>query len=119
MDERTLRWFASVSQILDASGSLVECDGLLHEVVLKGGGLDSRLKHHDHNLNSAAQIAAELEATLNEVRSMDAAYYFRYLARALDHSEKRDAILQAVAEQETALISDQAIIALGRRFVVR
>jgi hypothetical protein len=46
-----------------------------------------------------------------------AAYYFRYIASAITAVEKRDAILQAFAEQEVMLAADASIIGLGRRFV--
>jgi hypothetical protein len=45
------------------------------------------------------------------------AYYFRYLLKAVGHSNRRDALGEALAEQETELISHGAISPLGRRFV--
>ena len=116
-DENTLRWFTSVSRILDAAGLLNEGNELLDEIVFNGGGLEAWRNNHDHDLNSAAQIGAQLDATMSQVTTKNAPYYFRYLARAVGHLEKRDAIIQAVAEQETALISAKAIISLGRRFI--
>ena len=54
------------------------------------------------------------------------AYYFwhghnaygpRYLAGAIVATEKRDAIVQALAEEETALAGNGSIVSLGRRFL--
>lgn len=62
-------------------------------------------------------IGAALDRIAGNVLMEDAAYYFRYLARGMGQLEKRDAVVQALAEQETMLISDGAINALGRGFV--
>ena len=74
-------------------------------------------KHHDHDLNTAADIAAALDKVVGNVVMENAAYYFRYLARAMGHVEKRDAVAQALVEQEMALIADGMIVPLGKRFV--
>jgi len=54
---------------------------------------------------------------LGRVIRENAAYYFRYIANAITPTEKRDAIVQAFAEQEETLTADGSIVALGRRFV--
>ena len=50
---------------------------------------------------------------------MEAApYLFRYLGGALANAPGRDALVQALAEQEAKLIADGAIVALGWRLRV-
>ena len=116
-DEKTLRWFASASRILAASGLLGEREALLDELLVKDDILKIWQAHHDQDLHSAAEIGAELESVLGRLVTEKAAYYFRYLAKAIGRAQQRAAVAQALAEQETALISDGAILALGRRFV--
>lgn len=116
-DEKTLRWFTSATRLLAAADLLGERDELLDEVLRQGPSLAIWRAHHDHDLNTAAAIEAELEAAAGKVAQESAAYYFRYLARAMADSERRDAVVQALAEQETELIASASITSLGRRFV--
>ncbi len=116
-DEKTLRWFASASRILNAAGLLVEGDELLDEIALQDDLLEAWRKNHDHDLHTAAEIGAELETGFGKVTTEEVACYFRYLAKAMGRAEGRDAVLEALAGQETALIAAGAIVALGRRFV--
>ena len=116
-DEQTLRWFAGVSRVVAASGLLTERDKLLDEILRKGSSLAAWRTNHDHDLNSAVQIAAALNTTFGSVIIENAAYYFRYLLDAVGHSNRRDALGEALSEQETELISQDAITPLGRRFV--
>ena len=116
-DEQTLRWFASTCHILAASGLLIERNELVDEILRKGASLAACRANHGHNLNSAVQIAAALDTVFGSVITENAPYYFRYLAKALGHSKRRDALAEALAEQEIELISSGAIIPLGRRFV--
>jgi SAM-dependent methyltransferase len=115
-DEQALRWFTSVSRIVNASGLLVERNELL-EIVLRGASLAAWRSNHEHGLNTATDIGAALDRVVGNVLMENAAYYFRYLARGMGQLEKRDAVVQALTDQETLLISDGAINALGRRFV--
>jgi hypothetical protein len=93
------------AKALDAARATLEGHGdpanaeLLDEIVLKGGGLEAWRNNHDHDLNTAAQIGPQIDATISEVTTKNAPHYFRYLARAVGHLDKRDAIIQAVAEQ--------------------
>jgi SAM-dependent methyltransferase len=116
-DEQTLRWFASTSRIVAASGLLIEPDELLDEILQKGASLAAWRANHGHDLNSAVQIAATLNTVFGSVIIENTAYYFRYLLKAVGHSNRRDALGEALAEQETELISHGAISPLGRRFV--
>jgi SAM-dependent methyltransferase len=116
-DEQTLRWFASVSRIVAASGLLVEEHELIDGILATGGSLAEWRKHHDHDLSSAIEIAATLETVFGNVIRENSAYYFRYLAKAMGDLNQRDAVTEALAEQEGDLISEGAITALGRRFV--
>ncbi len=116
-DEKTLRWFTSVSCIVDASGLLVERDEWLDKLLLRGASPAAWRNHYNHDLNTAADIAAALDRVVGNVVMENAAYYFRYLARTMGQIQRRDAVALALAEQETALIADGAIVALGRRFV--
>ena len=70
-------------------------------------------------MHTAAEIGAQLEKMFSRVLKENAAYYFRYIAGAIAPSEKRDAILQAFAEQEETLAVNGSIVSLGRRFVVQ
>jgi SAM-dependent methyltransferase len=116
-DEQTLRWFASTVRIVAASGLLIEPDDLVDEILRKRASLAAWRVNHGHDLNSAAQIAATLNTMFGSVIVENTAYYFRYLLKALGHSDRRDALGEALAEQETELISHGAISPLGRRFV--
>ena len=116
-DERTLRWFVSASRVVAAAGLLIERDELFDELLRSGASLASWRANHDHDLSSAVQIAATLDTVFGSVITENAPYYFRYLAKTVGHSRRRDALVEALAEQEIELISSGAIIALGRRFV--
>jgi SAM-dependent methyltransferase len=116
-DERTLRWFASTSRIVAASGLLMERDELLDEILTKGITLAGWRANQGHDLNSAVQIAATLNGVFGSVIIESAAYYFRYLVKAVSESSRHDALAEALAEQETELISQGAITPLGKRFV--
>jgi SAM-dependent methyltransferase len=116
-DERTLRWFTSVSRIIDASGLLLDRNGLLDELLSSDSSLPVWRNHHDHDLNTAADMAAVLDKLVDHVFAETAPYLFRYFAKALAASDRRDPLLRALCEHEMALIDDGAIAAIGRRFV--
>ena len=116
-DEKTLRWFTSAVRLLGAAGVLVERDELLDAVLRQGASLKIWRKHHDQDLSSAAKIQTELENAVGSVLRENAAYYFRYLAKAMANPEKRDAVSKAMADQEVEMFLNSAIVPLGRRFV--
>lgn len=116
-DERTLRWFASAIRFLEATGSLAPSDEFLETVLSKTETLKAWRQNHENELHTAAEIGAQLEKTVGRVIREDAAYYFRYVAKAITATEKRDALLQAFAQQEETLAADGSIVALGQRFV--
>jgi SAM-dependent methyltransferase len=116
-DERTLRWFASASRIVVASGLFVERHELIDEMIRTSDLLAAWRKHHDHDLNSAVEIAAELEAVFGSVTTERAAYYFRYLAKTMGDSNDRDKMTEALAQQEGELTAQGLLVPLGRRFV--
>jgi SAM-dependent methyltransferase len=112
-NEKTLRWFASAIRLLEAGNLLVEGDGLLS----KTETLNAWQQNHGHELHTASEIDAQLKKVFGEVVNEEAPYYFRYLSGTIAVKEKRDAILQALAEQETTMAAAGSIVALGRRFV--
>ena len=116
-DEKTLRWLSSAVRLLDAAGLLVERDELLDAILREGASLALWQQHHDHDLSTAAEIETAL-TDVGGVLKENAAYYFRYLARAMGNLEKRDSVCEALVKQEEDLISNLEIIPLGRRFVV-
>jgi SAM-dependent methyltransferase len=116
-DEKTLRWFSSAIRFLEATRSLTVTDESLAGVLSKTKTLKAWRENYQHDLHTAAQIAAQLEKIYGRVTRENAAYYFRYTASAITATEKRNAILQAFAEQEEMLAADGLIVALGRRFV--
>ena len=116
-DEKTLRWFASAIRFLQAAGLLVEGDEFLNKVLSKTETRSAWRQNHERELHTAAEIGAQLEKVLDHVIKEEAPYYFRYLAGAIVATEKRDAIVRALAEQEADLAADGSIVALGRRFV--
>jgi SAM-dependent methyltransferase len=116
-DEKTLRWFASEIRFLSGAGLLVEGDEFLNKMLSKTETLNAWRQDHELELHTAAEIGAQLEKLLGDVVTEEAPYYFRYLAGAIVVTEKRDAIVRALAEQEAALAADGTIVALGRRFV--
>jgi len=116
-DERTFRWFISAGRVVHAAGLLIDRDEFLDEILANDASLAAWEKNHDHDLSSACQIASALEAVCGSITTEEVAYYFRYLAKAMGDLKQRDAVAEALAEQERYLISQGAIIALGRRFV--
>jgi 2-polyprenyl-3-methyl-5-hydroxy-6-metoxy-1,4-benzoquinol methylase len=118
-DEKTLRWFYSAIRLLEATGLLVVSDEGLEKILLKTETLNAWRQNHEHDLHTAAEIGAQLQKMFGRVIKENAAYYFRYVAGAIAPSEKRNAILQAFAEQEETLAVNRFIVSLGRRFVVQ
>jgi 2-polyprenyl-3-methyl-5-hydroxy-6-metoxy-1,4-benzoquinol methylase len=117
VDEKTLRWFRSAIRLLEATGLLIVGDEFLEKILSKTETLNAWQQNHEHNLHTAAEIGAQLEKIFSRVVRENAPYYFRYIAGAITPSDKRDAILQAFAEQEETLAADGSIVLLGRRFV--
>jgi SAM-dependent methyltransferase len=116
-DEKTLRWFSSVIRLLEATGSLTVGDDFRDKVLSKTETLKAWRENYENELHTAAAIDAQLEKLFGRVIRESAAYYFRYIANVITATEKRDAILQAFAEQEETLAAEGSIVALGRRFV--
>jgi SAM-dependent methyltransferase len=116
-DEKTLRWFSSVIRLLEATGLLTVGDDFRDKVLSKTETLKAWRENYESELHTAAAIDAQLEKLFGRVIRERAAYYFRYIANAITAAEKRDAILQAFAEQEQTLAAEGSIVALGRRFV--
>jgi 2-polyprenyl-3-methyl-5-hydroxy-6-metoxy-1,4-benzoquinol methylase len=117
VDEKTLRWFRSAIRLLEATGLLTVGGEFLEKILSKTETLDAWQQNHEHDLHTAAEIGAQLEKTFGRVIQENAPYYFRYIAGAIAPSEKRDAILQALAEQEEMMAAGGSIVPLGRRFV--
>jgi SAM-dependent methyltransferase len=115
-DEKTLHWFASALRLLQATG-LLSVDESLNKLLSTTETLDVWRENHEAELHTAAELEFQLEEVLGRVTREDAAYYFRYVANTIGATKKRDAILQAFAEQEETLAADGSIVALGRRFV--
>jgi SAM-dependent methyltransferase len=116
-DEKTLRWFSSGIRLIETTGLLVVSDEFQHRVLSKTETLKAWRQSHEEELHTAAEIGAHLEIVSGRVIRENAAYYFRYIASAITAVEKRNAILQAFAEQEVTLTAEGSIIGLGRRFV--
>lgn len=115
-DEKTLHWFASAIRLLEATGLLPVGDESLNKA-LKTETLKAWRENHEAELHTAAEIDAQLDKTFGCVERKNAAYYFRYIAKAITGAENHDVILQAFAEQEETLAADGSIVALGRRFL--
>lgn len=118
-DVKSLDWFATVARRFAASGLLLEKNGLVDEALTKGFTLESWRNNHDPDLNSATAIAEELKAVFGNCVIRDAAYYFRYLAAAMGPLAERDSVIESLAADESRLIFDDTITALGRRFVAK
>jgi len=118
-DEKTLGWFNSTIRLLEATGLLIVGDEFLQKILLKTETLNAWRQNHEDDLHTAAEIGAQLEKMFSRVLKENAAYYFRYIAGAIAPGEKRDAILQAFAEQEETLAAGGSVVSLGRRFVVQ
>jgi 2-polyprenyl-3-methyl-5-hydroxy-6-metoxy-1,4-benzoquinol methylase len=116
-DEKTLRWFRSAIRLLEATGLLIVGDEFLEKIFSKTETLNAWQQNHEHDLHTAAEIGAQLEKIFSRVIRENAPYYFRYIAGAIAPSDKRDALLEAFAEQEETLAADGSIVPLGRRFV--
>jgi SAM-dependent methyltransferase len=116
-DEKTLHWVSGAIRLIEATGLLTASDEFQHKVLSKTEALNAWRQSHEQELHTAAEIDAQLQKVSSRVVRESAAYYFRYIASAIIAVEKRDAILQAFAEQEVTLSADGSIIGLGRRFV--
>jgi len=116
-DEKTLRWFSSAIRLIEATGLLMVSDEFQHRVLSKAETLRAWRQSHEQQLHTAAEIDAHLKRVSRRVIRENAAYYSRYIASAITAVAKRDAILQAFAEQEIILAADGSINGLGRRFV--
>ena len=116
-DEKTLRWFRSAIRLLEATGSLVMSEEFLGKVLSKTETLNAWRENHETELHKAAEIDAPLEKVFERVIRENAAYYFRYIANAITSTDKRDAVVHALAAQEETLAADGSIVPLGRRFV--
>jgi 2-polyprenyl-3-methyl-5-hydroxy-6-metoxy-1,4-benzoquinol methylase len=117
VDEKTLRWFRSAIRLLEATGLLIVGEEFLEKILSKTETLDAWQQNHEHDLHTAAEIGAQLEKIFGRVIRENTPYCFRYIAGAITPSDKRDAILQAFAEQEETLAAEGSIVPLGRRFV--
>ena len=117
VDEKTLRWFHSAIRLVEATGLVVVGDEFLEKILSKTETLNAWQQNHEHDLHTAAEIGAQLSKIFSPVIRENTAYYFRYIADAIAPSEKRDAILQAFADQEEIMAADGSIVPLGRRFV--
>jgi 2-polyprenyl-3-methyl-5-hydroxy-6-metoxy-1,4-benzoquinol methylase len=117
VDDKTLRWFRTAIRSLKATGQLIAGDEFLEKILARTETLNAWQQCHEHDLHTAAEIGAQLERNFDRVIKEDSPYYFRYIGSAIPPSDKRDAILQAFAEQEETMAADGSIAPLGRRFV--
>jgi SAM-dependent methyltransferase len=118
VDENTLHWLASALRLFEATG-LLSTDESLNKLLSATQSLNAWRENHEPELHAAAEIEIKLEKVFGRMIRENAVYYFRYVANVISATEKRDAILQAFAEQEETLAADGSIVALGRRFVAR
>jgi SAM-dependent methyltransferase len=116
-DEKTLQWFADVIDQLDGADLLVKGDDFLSALRSRNEMLKIWRENHKSGLHTAANVLAEIRRVFGETQCEEAAYYFRYLSRAIVPTADHDKILQDLAEQEAGLIAEGMILALGRRFV--
>jgi SAM-dependent methyltransferase len=116
-DEKTLRWFGDAIGRLDDADLLVKDDDFLNAVRSKTGSLEAWRENHESGLHTATDVFSEIKRTFGAVKQEDAPYYFRYLAGAIVPTADRNKILHDFAAEETALISNETILPLGRRFV--
>ena len=115
VDRRTIAWFTGAIKLLRESGLLPGDHELLNDLLATDGSLAAWEKHHDHDLHHAAAMEAELRRALTDVTIETAPYLFRYLGAAMANAPGRDGLVRALAEQESKLIADGAITALGWR----
>ena len=104
--ERSARWFEELVRELDASGGL--SSGTTVAALLDKAAPSSS---HDHHLHSSSEIRRAL-GSLGEPTEADSAYYFRYLEPHLTKDEA-----ERILRLELALIADNSIDPLGKRFV--
>jgi SAM-dependent methyltransferase len=116
-DEKTLRWFRNAIRSFAEAGLLTMGDDFVESVLSKGETLKAWRQNHESELHTAAEIGAQLENVFGSVLRENAAYYFRYIARAITATENRDAILEAFAKQEETVGAEGLIVPLGRRFI--
>ena len=102
--DRSASWYTSLAELLAATG-LVDADR--GELVEKIAPDD-----HGHALHSSTEIARAL-VIFASVRSSDAAYFFRHFEPYLTRADAAAKLL----DHELALIAEDCIDALGKRFV--
>ncbi len=106
---RSEAWFRSFAAMLRSANLLDGLTAHLAEILDQAGG-----DPHDHDLHDSTSIRSALEAQAGALRSENAAYYFRYLLRAL---EPESALAPAILDHERTLIAQGLIDPLGRRHV--
>jgi SAM-dependent methyltransferase len=116
-DERTLRWFVSAINGLDAQNLLVKDNEFLNALQARTETLTAWKQNHEAELHTAADIFAAIGNVFGDVTCEDVPYYFRYLGKAIVPGPDRDRIVRKLAEEEATFISKGGIVALGRRFV--
>ncbi len=116
-DEKTLRWFRSAIRSFERAGLLTVGDDFVESVLSRSETLKAWRQNHESELHTAAEIDAQMENVFGSVVREKAAYYFRYIVRAIISTEYRDAILEAFAKQEETLAAEGSIVSLGRRFI--
>jgi SAM-dependent methyltransferase len=116
-DERTLHWLTSITRIMETAGLLLDRSGLLEELLSSNSPATAWRNHHPSDLHTATEMAAALHTVMGNLSIEMAPYCFRYFAKALGNTVRRDDLLAALCEQERLLIDDGAIVAIGKRFV--
>ena len=119
VDRRTIAWFTDAIRLLRESGLLPDSNELLNDLLATDDSPAAWEKHHDHDLHRAAAMEAELRRALTDVTIEAVPYLFRYLGAAMANAPERDALVRAMAEQESKLIAAGAVTALGWRLCGR
>lgn len=115
-DEASLGWFSGLLGIISAAGYQLDGSDLLSELVAREqSAVDiwQSKRAHGHRLHTSEEIRAALQGAGHIRNAADTAYFFRYLAAAIED----EGLVKTVAKHETELIEARSISALGKRFI--
>jgi len=117
IDKKTLCWFAQRVDALKAAGLIERDSEHFNAIRAAAESVTAWRKNHPSDLHTSVNIYKQIECVFTAVNHEQVPYFFRYIGSAVSTDVDRHNILKEFAEEEGSLISEGAIIPLGRRFV--
>lgn len=119
LDERTIVWFAGMTRLLLATSVLDREPEWLSSLSTAGDPVSIWQANHGHDLHSAEAIDGMLRDVFEDVERTAAAYFFRYISRAISERDRREEVGRVFADLEESLADLNQIEPLGQRFIAR